>query len=74
MPSLILAFVFVLEGLAVAMFYTRRLAAPPLVRGLVLALVLVNPWALQILALAGLFDIFIDFRKWALPPEAREGR
>lgn len=71
---LILAFVFVLEGLAVATFYTRRLAAPPLVRGLVLALVLVNPWALQILALAGLLDIFIDFRKWGLPPEAREGR
>lgn len=70
----ILAFFFVLEGLAVALFYTRRLAAPPLVRALVFAVVLLNPWPLQILALAGLFDIFIDFRKWTLPPESREGR
>jgi hypothetical protein len=36
-------------------------------------LVLVNPWAPYILALLGLFDIFFNFRKWALPPEAREG-
>ena len=30
-----------------------------------------NPWAPQILALLGLFDNWIDFRKWAEPPEAR---
>jgi uncharacterized protein YybS (DUF2232 family) len=70
----VLGALFVLEGLAVAVFFTRRLSAPPLVRGLVLALVLLNPWPLQILALAGLFDIFIDFRKWAAPPEVRDGR
>ena len=61
------------QGLAVAAFYAHRLAGPPFLRAAVVVLVLVNPWAPQILALLGLFDIFFNFRKWALPPEAREG-
>jgi hypothetical protein len=67
---LVLAFFFALEGLAVVAFYARRLAGPPLLRVAVVILVLVNPWAPQILALVGLFDIWIDFRKWAEPPPA----
>jgi hypothetical protein len=70
---LVLAFFFALQGLAVVAYYTHRLAAPPLLRGAVLLLVLVNPWAPQILALIGLFDIWFDFRKWAEPPEAARG-
>jgi uncharacterized protein YybS (DUF2232 family) len=70
---LVLAFFFALQGLAVAAFYAHRLAGPPFLRAAVVVLVLVNPWAPQILALLGLFDIFFNFRKWALPPEAREG-
>ncbi|HXB56754.1 MAG TPA: DUF2232 domain-containing protein [Vicinamibacteria bacterium] len=65
---LVLAFFFALEGLAVVAFYSRRLAGPPLLRVAVVILVLANPWASQILALLGLFDIWIDFRKWAEPP------
>jgi hypothetical protein len=65
---LVLAFFFALQGLAVVVYYIHRLAAPPFLRLVVLALVILNPWASQILALAGLFDIFIDFRKWAEPP------
>jgi hypothetical protein len=65
---LVLAFLFALQGLAVVVYYVHRLAAPPFLRLVVLALVILNPWASQILALAGLFDIFIDFRKWAEPP------
>ena len=68
---LILAFFFGLQGLAVVAFYAQRLAAPPLLRAAVVVLVLINPWAPQILALIGLFDIWFDFRKWAEPPEAR---
>ena len=52
-------------------FYAQRLAAPPLLRAAVLVLVLINPWAPQILALIGLFDMWFDFRKWAEPPEAK---
>jgi uncharacterized protein YybS (DUF2232 family) len=70
---LVLAFFFALQGLAVAAFYAHRLAGPPFLRAAVVVLVLVNPWAPQILALLGLFDIFFNFRKWALPPEARKG-
>lgn len=68
---LILAFFFGLQGLAVVSFYAQRLAAPPLLRAAVLVLVLINPWAPQILALIGLFDIWFDFRKWAEPPEQK---
>jgi len=70
---LVLAFFFALQGLAVAAFYAHRLAGPPFLRAAVVVLVLVNPWAHYILALLGLFDIFFNFRKWAIPPEAREG-
>jgi hypothetical protein len=65
---LVLAFFFVLQGLAVVAFYAHRLAGPPLLRGAVVVLVLVNPWAPYILALLGLFDTWVDFRKWARPP------
>lgn len=62
---LVLGFLYVLQGVAVVSFYARRLAAPPLLRAAVLLLVLVNPWAPQVLALLGLFDLWFDFRKWA---------
>ena len=69
---LLLAFFFALQGLAVVAFYTRRLAAPPVLRWAVMVLVLINPWAAQILGLLGLFDMWFDFRKWAeLPPAAQ---
>jgi hypothetical protein len=69
---LVLAFFFMLQGLAVAAFYAHRLNGPPLLRAGVVVLVLINPWAPQILSLLGLFDTWIDFRKWAEPPEARK--
>ena len=68
---LVVAFFFALQGLAVVAFYAHRLAAPPLLRWAVMVLVAVNPWAPQILALIGLFDIWFDFRKWAEPPEPK---
>ena len=68
---LVQAFFFGLQGLAVVAFYARRLAGPPFLRAVVVVLVLANPWAVQILALLGLFDNWIDFRKWAEPPETR---
>jgi len=68
---LVLAFFFVLQGMAVVAYYANRLAGPPVLRAAVLVLVLVNPWAPQILALLGLFDMWFDFRKWAEPPQQR---
>jgi len=65
----VLAFCFGLQGLAVVAYYLRRLAAPALLIAIVMA-VLLLPYAHYVLALLGLFDIFIDFRKWAEPPVA----
>jgi uncharacterized protein YybS (DUF2232 family) len=70
---LVLAFFFLLQGLAVTAFYAHRLAGPPLLRAAVVVLVLINPWAQYILVILGLFDTWIDFRKWAEPPEAKQG-
>jgi len=67
---LILGFFYALQGFAVVAYYGRRLAAPPILRIAVMALVLVNPWAPQILGLIGLFDTWIDFRKYAQPPKS----
>jgi uncharacterized protein YybS (DUF2232 family) len=69
---LVLAFFFMLQGLAVIAFYAHRLNVPPPLRAAVVVLVLINPWAPQILALLGLFDTWIDFRKYAEPSEARK--
>jgi uncharacterized protein YybS (DUF2232 family) len=69
---LLAGFFFALQGLAVVVFYTRRLAGPRFLRLAVTVLILVNPWAPWILALLGLFDTWFDFRKWAEPP--REGK
>ncbi|HVO09694.1 MAG TPA: DUF2232 domain-containing protein [Vicinamibacteria bacterium] len=68
---LVVAFFFALQGLAVVVFYARRLAAPPLLRLALLVLVLANPWAPEILALLGLFDNWFDFRRWAEPPREK---
>ena len=68
---LVLGFFYALQGFAVVGYYARRLAAPLLLRIAVMVLVLVNPWAPQILGLIGLFDTWFDFRKWAQPPAAR---
>jgi uncharacterized protein YybS (DUF2232 family) len=69
---LVAAFFFALQGLAVTAYYTHRLGGPPLLRFGLMALVLLNPWAPEILALLGLFDTWVDFRKWAEPPTAEE--
>lgn len=67
---LVLAFFFGLQGLAVLVYYAYRLAGPLFVRVGLMALMLLNPWAPQVLALVGLFDLFMDFRKWARPVAA----
>lgn len=67
---LVVAFFCAVQGLAVMAYYAHRLAGPPLLRAALMLLVLLNPWAPRVLALLGLFDIFLDFRKWARPNPA----
>jgi len=71
---LVVLFFYLLQGLAVVTYYARRLAGPPLLRLGLTFLVLLNPWAPQILALVGLFDTWADFRKYAKPPESGSGQ
>lgn len=75
---LVLAFFFAIQGLAVVAYFTHRLAGPPFLRAAVVALVVVNllasTWAPPAVALLGLFDHFLDFRRFADPPKPEEGR
>ena len=66
---LFVAFLLALQGLAVVLYYANRLAGPPFLRKLVVVLVLLNPWASQLLGLLGLFDLWFDFRRYADIPE-----
>lgn len=66
---LVVCFFFALQGLAVVAYYAQRLAAPPLMRWAVVVLVVINPWAPQILGLIGLLDMWFDFRKYAEPEQ-----
>lgn len=70
---LVSAFFFAIQGFAVVVYYAHRLAGPTFLRIGLIGLVLLNPWAPQILALLGLFDTWADFRKWADPPKAEQG-
>ena len=69
---LLVVFFFVLEGLAVIVFYAHRLAGPPFLRRALILLVLenlwANTWAPLAVALLGLLDVFFDLRKWGEPP------
>jgi uncharacterized protein YybS (DUF2232 family) len=70
---LLVGFFYAVQGLAVVVFYIRRLAGPLLLRAGLVLLLLLNPWAPQVLALVGLFDTWVDFRRFAEPPGAQEG-
>jgi hypothetical protein len=69
---LLVAFCYALQGLAVVSYYARRLAGPPVLRAALVLLVLVNPWAPQMLALVGLFDTWLELRRFADPPKEEE--
>jgi uncharacterized protein YybS (DUF2232 family) len=67
---LVVGFLLALQGLAVVLYYANRLAGPPFLRRMVVVLVMVNPWAPQLLSLLGLFDLWFDFRRYAdIPAE-----
>jgi hypothetical protein len=68
----LLAFFFLLQGLAIAAYFAARLAGPAFLRWALGLLVLLNPLAPHVLVLLGLFDHWLDFRKWADPPRGDE--
>lgn len=64
---LVMITVYFLQGLAIATFWIRRLRLSPFVGFLGVVLLLLQPLLLLLLALVGLFDIWVVFRRHSLP-------
>jgi uncharacterized protein YybS (DUF2232 family) len=63
---LVLGTVYLLQGLAIAVFYFDRWRVPRLLRSIMYALILLQQFATLLLMLLGLFDVWCNFRR--LPP------
>ncbi len=60
---IVLMIVYVFHGLAILLFFLKKYRVPPWVRAGIYFLVVVQQLFLAVLALAGLFDQWVDFRK-----------
>jgi uncharacterized protein YybS (DUF2232 family) len=66
-----LAAIYFCQGLAIMAFYFRLLAMPSLARGLVYTITVVQPILAITVSVAGVFDLWIDFRRLKPPPKAQ---
>jgi uncharacterized protein YybS (DUF2232 family) len=66
------AAVYFCQGLAIMAFYFRVLAMPPLARGLIYFVTIVQPVLAALVCAVGIFDLWIDFRR--LKPPSQEAR
>ncbi len=64
------AAVYFCQGLAIMAFYFKALTIPPWVRGLIYFVIIVQPVLAALVCAAGIFDLWIDFRR--LRPPSRE--
>ena len=64
------AAVYFCQGLAIVGFYFQALAVPAIVRGIIYFVVFAQPVVASIVSLAGIFDMWIDFRR--LKPPSQE--
>jgi uncharacterized protein YybS (DUF2232 family) len=60
------------QGIAILAFYFRQLGMPPLARGLIYFVTIVQPVLAALVCAAGIFDLWIDFRR--LKPRSPEAR
>jgi uncharacterized protein YybS (DUF2232 family) len=67
---LCVAAVYFCQGLAVMAFYFQMLAVPSIVRGVIYFVSVVQPVVAAIVCIAGVFDMWIDFRR--LKPPSQE--
>ncbi len=70
---LVVSFLFAVQGLAVVSCFVARMQGPRLLRAAVVPMMILVPLGVQLLALLGLFDNWVDFRWWARPPEDEPG-
>ncbi len=65
------AAIYFCQGLAIIGFYFHTLAVPAIVRGIIYFVVFAQPVVAAIVCIAGVFDMWIDFRRLKPPsPEA----
>jgi uncharacterized protein YybS (DUF2232 family) len=64
------AAVYFCQGLAIMAFYFQMLAVPSIVRGIIYFIAIVQPVVAGVVCLAGVFDMWIDFRR--LKPPSQE--
>jgi len=64
--------VYFCQGLSIMAFYFKVLAMPPLARGLIYFVTVVQPVLAALVCTAGIFDLWIDFRR--LKPPSQEAR
>jgi uncharacterized protein YybS (DUF2232 family) len=63
--------VYFCQGLAIIGFYFQSLAVPSIVRGIIYFVVFAQPVVASLVGVAGVFDMWIDFRRLKPPsPEA----
>jgi uncharacterized protein YybS (DUF2232 family) len=66
------AAVYFCQGLAIMAFYFRMLAMPLVARALILIITMVQPVLAVLVCIAGILDLWIDFRR--LKPPSAEAR
>jgi uncharacterized protein YybS (DUF2232 family) len=66
----VLAAIYFCQGLAIMAYYLRMLAMPRIVRGTIYLIAMLQPVLAALVCLAGIFDMWIDFRR--LKPPSQE--
>ncbi len=67
---IVIGAIYFCQGLAIIGFYFQSLAVPAIVRGIIYFVVFAQPVVAGILCVAGVFDMWIDFRR--LKPPSQE--
>lgn len=66
---LLVTAVYFCQGLAIMAYYFQMLAMPSLARGLIYLITVIQPILAALVCLAGIFDMWIDFRRLKPPKE-----
>jgi uncharacterized protein YybS (DUF2232 family) len=66
----VLASIYFCQGLAIMAYYLQMLAMPRIVRGTIYLIAMLQPVLAALVCLAGIFDMWIDFRR--LKPPSQE--
>ena len=66
----LVAAIYFCQGLAIMAYYLQMLSMPMIVRGTIYVIALLQPILAALVCLAGVFDMWIDFRR--LKPPSQE--